>query len=180
MTGEWTPEFPGQRPPFQPGHTLSMRHGAYSERRIGPLAEQLAADLLADPTTPDYLREARFAGAVLAWARAEAVVRLYLAWLDAQDLDKPARGALAVLEALRKAEAAAATARSRLGLDPVSRAKLARDLATAGFMSRGGAEPLAAVAEVGRAALERARAAGALPGEVDDQDAIDETGDGRG
>jgi hypothetical protein len=34
----WGPARGYSWPPFAPGHTLSMKHGATSERRIGPLA----------------------------------------------------------------------------------------------------------------------------------------------
>jgi hypothetical protein len=36
-------------PPFEPGHTLSTRHGAYSPRRVEPLAAELVELALADP-----------------------------------------------------------------------------------------------------------------------------------
>lgn len=44
------PAFPGQRPPFAPGHALSVRHGAYArEMRLlpeaAPVAESIAAQL---------------------------------------------------------------------------------------------------------------------------------------
>jgi hypothetical protein len=70
--GSWVPEFPGQRPPFQPGHLASVRHGAFSRRLTGPLAEQIAAEQLARPDCPLWLREPSYASAVLAWAYAEA------------------------------------------------------------------------------------------------------------
>jgi hypothetical protein len=38
----WTPEFPGQRQPFTDGNEAAVTHGARSERRVGPLAEQIA------------------------------------------------------------------------------------------------------------------------------------------
>lgn len=44
--GSWVPEFPGQRPPIQPGHLASVRHGAFSQRLIGPLAEAIAREQL--------------------------------------------------------------------------------------------------------------------------------------
>jgi len=43
--GEWTPAFEGQRPPFEPGHELSVRHGAYSELRLGKRVDELVPDL---------------------------------------------------------------------------------------------------------------------------------------
>ena len=38
--GEWTPAFPGQRPPVGAGNEAAATHGAYSERRIQPLADE--------------------------------------------------------------------------------------------------------------------------------------------
>jgi hypothetical protein len=38
--GEWTPAFPGQRPPVGAGKDAAATHGAYSERRIRPRAEE--------------------------------------------------------------------------------------------------------------------------------------------
>lgn len=78
----WAPEFPGQRPPFEPGHELSMTAGHRSERKVGPLADQIAHDLLTDPDVPPHIREPLFAASVQAWARAEAVVRLLWQWLE--------------------------------------------------------------------------------------------------
>lgn len=73
--GSWSPAFPGQRPPFAQANQLAVRHGAFSARLTGPLREQIAAELLADPATPDYVREGYAAAAVAAWAQAEAECR---------------------------------------------------------------------------------------------------------
>jgi hypothetical protein len=62
----------GPGKPFEPGHQLSIRHGAYSDRMRGPVAEQLASDLLADPASPEYLRQPRWRYALRAWSYAEA------------------------------------------------------------------------------------------------------------
>lgn len=46
VDGNWTPAFPGQRPPFEPGHELGGRpveHGAYSVLTLSPRAEAIAA-----------------------------------------------------------------------------------------------------------------------------------------
>ena len=66
----WTPEFAGQRAPFTGGNEAAVTHGAHSGRRAGPLAEQIARELLEDPETPPHVREPVFAAAVTAWARA--------------------------------------------------------------------------------------------------------------
>lgn len=155
---EWQPEFPGQRPPFAPGHEQAMVHGAYSERKVGPLAAEIEADARAAEGWPEYLEAALFGPAVKAWARAEAVVSLLWAWLAEQDITSAladtvtedseeqhsksrstrrmvSRRTASVLETWRKAEAAARTHRQSLGLDPGSQARIGRDLTASRYMS---------------------------------------------
>ena len=83
---DWTPDFPGQRPPFPPGHELSLVDGHRSERRVGPLAAQIAQDLLADPDVPAHLHQPVFAASLQAWAHAEATCTLLRAWLAERDI----------------------------------------------------------------------------------------------
>ena len=61
--GTWTPQFPGQRPPFQPGNEQALVTGHRSERYVGPLAERIAEGLLTDPDVPPHIREPMFAAA---------------------------------------------------------------------------------------------------------------------
>jgi hypothetical protein len=170
---EWTPEFPGQRPPFAPGNEDALVHGARSERHVGPLAARIAQDLLTDPDVPRHIREPMFAAAVQAWARAEAVVRLLWAWLEDRDImagltaaatttedetrskDKTQRKSItrtvpSVLDQLRRYEAHAANLRRALGLDPASAAKVGRDLALARRMDAGATPLDQALAEIER------------------------------
>lgn len=139
-------------PPFEPGNEVATRHGANSERRVGPLAEQLAAALLADQNTPSYIREPSYMSVVRAWSRAEAVVELLWRWLEQHDLDAAltdltetdedtemtkgsaskrttSRHVESVLTQLHRHEVRAMNLRSRLGLDPLSRARLGKDVA---------------------------------------------------
>lgn len=120
-------------PPFQPGHELSMRHGAWSPRKVDPLAEQLAEELLADEGVA-YLRQPRWAAAVAAWARCEARITLvseYLVGLagvgQLGDLEDPR--VTAAYRLLDRWEAAATQQRGRLGLDPLSASRIGRDVA---------------------------------------------------
>lgn len=129
----WTPEFPGQRPPFTPGNEVAATHGVYSPRKVDPLATELVDRILADPTLA-YLQSPAFRPALWAWARAEAKVQLLEDYLAARldekgmpDLDD-ARTVSAYRE-LHRAETRAQTQRGRLGLDPLSRARLGRDVA---------------------------------------------------
>jgi hypothetical protein len=154
---EWTPAFPGQRPPFERGNTASVVHGAFSQRRTGPVAERIVADLLADPETPEHLHEPLFLPAIEAWAQAEAVCRQLRAFVADQPIEDAmaevatekeitevtgtrskrvshGRRVTSALDALRKWEATAANARGRLGLDPASAAKVGRDIAARRYL----------------------------------------------
>jgi hypothetical protein len=122
-----------QRPPFEPGNMLAMKSGVYSPRVVDPIAAELVAGIHADPSVP-FLRETPYQAAVWAWARAEARVIALTRWLELKGNESgieedgkvtPTLTALAVWEKI------AANHRTRLGLDPLSRAKLGKDLAGA-------------------------------------------------
>lgn len=141
---EWVPAFEGQRPPFAPGNTVGRQfepgntlspaasHGAYSPRRYEPLAQELVDLVLGDPATA-YLQAGHWRPALYAWARAEAQVQLITEWLADQATDKHPIGDLgdervrAAYLLLHRAETRATTGRTRLGLDPLSAARLGRD-----------------------------------------------------
>jgi hypothetical protein len=163
-----TPESDAGRPPFAPGNETAMVHGARSERRVGPLAAQIAAELLADEDCPAHLHEAVFRPALEAWSRAEAIVTLLWRFLaEAADLEAAmtevstgeeteqasakrgkitrrsvAKRTASALDMLRRWEATAASARSQLGLNPASAARMARDMADARRRGQVGATPL--------------------------------------
>ena len=112
-------------PPFEKDHTRSMTHGAYSPRVRDPVSEDLIQ--VAVNVAP-YLGDPSYRPAVEAWARAEATALLLAAFIDKHgplDHDGNPRPAL---EALRQYETLALNHRSRLGLDPLSRARLGRDV----------------------------------------------------
>jgi hypothetical protein len=130
---EWTPEFEGQRPPFQPGNDLALKHGIWSPATVNPVAEQLIGELLADPTL-DYLAAPRFARSVHQWAIAQAKVDLLSTWVDGMTIQQAAdsdRGKTSPLELLRKWMTTAQGYAQRLGLDPLSAARLGKDIAGA-------------------------------------------------
>lgn len=136
MTDSWTPTHDRQHPPFEAGNDFALRHGARSERRVSVVAGQILEGLLGDPSTPDYLvRDESFRPALVAWATAEARVSLINAYLDEQGLEKAFSGKGWMLEASRKWSVTAANFRTRLGLDPVSRAKILRDLSAARYLT---------------------------------------------
>ena len=142
--------------PFQPGHTRSVTSGIHSERMLMPRAEAILLQAKADPSWPHYLNEPVYAAAVSAWARAEAAVQLYTEYLEGQtpeewstevtDLAEATEGdgdrggsstrtsrsrkRMASLEMWRKLEQHASQMRTKLGLDPLARARLGRDVAS--------------------------------------------------
>jgi hypothetical protein len=123
--------------PFRPGHELSLRHGAWSDRHVQPVAAELLQSVLDDPQC-DYLKAPRFAAELQAWATAEARVRLletYIARLAEGDdtgvgdlADEATRAAWGLLH---RCETRAQSGRDRLGLSPAAAGKLGRDLAMA-------------------------------------------------
>jgi hypothetical protein len=134
-------------PAAAPGNELAVQHGAFSERRLAPRAAQIAEELLTRPDTPAWLKEPSYAPAVSAWARAEAVVSLLWDYLAERDLEaaltdttelderhakgrtiSTARRVEAVLTQLHRHETRAANLRRELGLSPLSRARLGRDI----------------------------------------------------
>lgn len=128
QVGGWTPEFPGQRPPFAQGNTLALVHGARSPRVVEPIALALRNEAI--EATP-HLGDARWASELDAWARAEAkvvVLMQYESKVGALDENGAPRSYLAELD---RAEKRAASARDRLGMNPASAARLASCLAGA-------------------------------------------------
>jgi hypothetical protein len=132
---QWQPAFEGQRPPFQPGHELSTRHGAYSPRKVEPLARELVDAVLNDPAAA-HAHAPAYRFALWAWAHDEAQVQLlseYIVKLGEKagngvgDLGQDRVRAAYLL--LHRAKARATTQRTRLGLDPLSRARLGKDVA---------------------------------------------------
>lgn len=121
-------------PPFEKNNTAAMKHGAKSERMIRPIAEALVEQLLEQARAPQsptaYLAEVSYSAAVWAWARCEARVALLVRWLEEQGGDLTEEGEVRpAAEMLRKYEAQGERLRARLGLDPLARARLGKDLA---------------------------------------------------
>jgi hypothetical protein len=142
--------------PFQPGHMLSVKSGIYSARLLTPRAEEILLRERAKPTWPAYLEEPVYERAVRAWARAEAMLELYTEYVEQQTAEAMStefgeaeeditgdgeKGGSSTrrsrtrktgpsLELWRKLDAAASMHRTKLGLDPMSRARLGRDVAS--------------------------------------------------
>lgn len=119
-------EFEGQRPPFEKNNTLSLKHGAHSERSLAPIAEAWVKTALEQAP---YLRDPSYEPALLAWARFEAKCDLLHDWIDTNGLIDEAGQATPAAKLLPTYEGRAAALRATLGMDPISRAKLQRDAA---------------------------------------------------
>jgi hypothetical protein len=124
--GEWTPAFPGQRPPFERGNQVGLTHGAQSMIRLAPRAAELADDLRAIVPAASVSDEPTIRLAALVLARIEAA-NAYLAehgiFLDGGPEIQP------VIRSLTGWENSAARLLDRLGCTPTSRAALGLDLA---------------------------------------------------
>lgn len=119
--------------PFKPGHELSTKHGGYAPRRVNPLAAEVVELLLADDAV-SYLREPRYSAAVWSWARTVSTVQLIDEWVDTMPISAAAesdRGKTSPLELQRRWHATLQTQNARLGLDPLSAARLGKDVAAA-------------------------------------------------
>lgn len=138
----WVPAFEGQRPPFQPGNQLAVGHGrpplhgAYSPRRYQPLAQELVDQVLEQAAQPNaatsYLLDVTYRLILWEWGCAAARVQLLR-----EDLEDRHRGTgvaadgeeLGVSRAYERAVARLSALSKQLGLDPLSRARLGRDVA---------------------------------------------------
>lgn len=135
---------------FEAGNTVAVRHGAWSGRRVHPLAAELVAGLLAD--RPDL---AGYPETVEAWARAEARCLLLATWqADHGLLDD--KGEVAGGRYVGQFERLASDLRHRLGLDPRSEAELlaaraeaARNVVDLDAIRRRGVEALRSRGELG-------------------------------
>jgi hypothetical protein len=122
--------------PFAKGHELSTRHGAFSDRRVAPRAAELIGAVLqiaaAEGSTVPYLADATYQPALTAWARAEAQQDLLEQYLDNLGGPIDERGKVRpAADLLERVARRAERMRTRLGLDPLARGSLARDLAMA-------------------------------------------------
>ncbi len=113
---------PWQRPPFQPGNLAAGKHGAWSERRVAPLAARLVAEVVEGNS---YLQDATYVSALQSWGRTEARIELVTTYLLEHGGDLDGDGSVRpAAELLNKLEARAENLRARLGLDPLSRSRL--------------------------------------------------------
>lgn len=156
VKGEWSASNERQHEPFEPGNRVALTHGAHSARTVQPLAAEIEAAARKDASWPPYLADPSYRPAVEAWAWAEAVVTLlrrYLAGRSFEDAltdthteqstehhaggtttrSTSGKRTRAALDYLARWEATASGHRQRLGLDPLSRMKIGKDIASTGL-----------------------------------------------
>ncbi len=143
-------------PPFEPGNTVSVRHGGFSDRLVSERAKQVRALLFENYP---YLADDVFAEALERYCRAEARAQMLHEWIMAvvegsvevaPRNGRPRTGVEAVPPYLwseaSRAEANAQKFGQDIGLDPIGHVRIARDL---GLVARlrgqpgGGVEALA-------------------------------------
>lgn len=139
----------GGMSPIQPGHTITLRHGAKSPRTVNPIAAQLVEETVGQAP---FLAEPSFRPALEAWARAEARCLLLEQYLDEHGLLDPATGEPRPATSLMtQQENLALKHRTRLGLDAASRAGIEASLTSTAASQASLEAALAAGAEALRA-----------------------------
>lgn len=150
MSGsDWTPAFPGQRPPFEPGNQVAVRHGAFSKLRLEPRAAELVDEIRDLVPARSDADDPTIGLLALTFAQVEAAT-LYVAEHGIVDERGEARSILRHLGTMINT---AGRLCDRLGLTPTSRAQLGLDL------TRARGEALDAYLAEKRAAEERDAAA---------------------
>jgi hypothetical protein len=135
-----------ERRPFEPGHTLSIRHGANSERAIAARAEVVHSELLLHAP---YLDEERFIPAVQRYLSAASREVLLDEYVQRVTAEKGAGAVPAkVWEQVTAAARLAAKLGDDLGLSPIGHARI-RALSAGAGASEASAS-LAGLAEEGR------------------------------
>lgn len=129
----------GSAPPLRPPGTHPRRGDTPAERAIRERATALVTAMWETPRCPPHLRQEAFASQMLAWGRAEAVASVaydrMCELLAEQGPDAIFGMKPGIMRAMSEVwmglERHASQQRSKLGLDPVSYAKISRDLGIA-------------------------------------------------
>ena len=115
-----------KHPDFASANVVALKHGAFSPRRVDPIAAEMVEQVTGDI---DWLRDCD-RPSLWAWARVEARVQLVSEYLMDRGGDIDEEGTVRpAADLLVRLESQAASLRARLGLDPLSRARLGRDVA---------------------------------------------------
>lgn len=119
--GEWTPEFEGQRPPFEPGNQAARKHGVYSPGRLREIAAGYLERLRAEaPTGGEPADSMALELLALTWARLE----LGYAYLDEHGILDDDGEPLRLVRDLVSWENSARKLLVELGMTAASRAEL--------------------------------------------------------
>lgn len=166
----WALFEPGNEHRAGQGNQLALQHGAYSPRKVDPLASELVEAVLSDPGAA-HAHAPHHRPALWSWARAQAQVQLLVEYIGdgVGDLDEDRIRAAYLL--LHRAEARAATWSARLGLDPLSQSRLKRNTTAASW------DMAKIMAELHR---RDEQAAGAVAEVVAELEGDDVRGDGEG
>jgi hypothetical protein len=127
---EWTPEFEGQRPPFQPGNDLALKHGIHSPRTINPIAQAHYDQLMGNPHLPAPLRMPMMEGSIRRFCETVARRDRLADWVEGMTMAEATRsdkGQTSPMELLRKWETTTDSKARDLGLTPASYARIYRD-----------------------------------------------------
>jgi hypothetical protein len=108
-----------ERPPFEPGNTAGLVHGAYSERAIAERAEQVHVHLL---EVAPWINEQHYAPSVARYVQATA--RETLAHEALMAMKPGAKGFTRLMEAATAASRLAWFMGDALGLTPAGHARL--------------------------------------------------------
>lgn len=142
------------RPPWAPGNTASLKHGATSKRMVAPLAEAAASELIA---SAPWCAAPAFSSTVRRWAWAFARAELLRHYIDEQGILNEDHEPQPALAELARAEATEAKAAAELGLSPGAFARLLALSKTAEAAGAVGAsDQVEALAAVGRELVGRA------------------------
>lgn len=155
--GVWHGAFPTQRPPMTVGHEVNRRHGAHrSSRNVAQRTTSILEAEREKESWPAYLEDPSMALTLRSWARAVAITEVLEEYLAGKDIGDAlsdiittdetgrtytdsrgdertkrkvkTRREASVLEMLRKWESVASNLSHRLGLDPLGRARLGKDV----------------------------------------------------
>lgn len=134
--------------PFVRGHTLSVKHGAWSARVTDPIVTELVAGIV--EVRPDL---ERFPAAVYGWATVEARAIVLDQWLGEHGLfDAKGKPRVTVIDLHARFVRLSREARAELGLSPKSEA----DVMRARIDAEAATFDLAALRAEGRKVLEAA------------------------
>lgn len=136
-TGWGNPDHPMHRAkgggvpvPYEPGNTAAVLHGgrSRSNRLVMPEAEAILAETVAEV---GYLADPSYRPALEAWAIAVAWCDRLGRWVEEHGAIEESGKVKPVLDHLRLWQQRASAEADRLGLTPLARAKLGRDVTAA-------------------------------------------------